>query len=289
MVQDGCQEPQSSLTGHGHYIDHHHEAPERRCRRILKFGGYSQGVVVVEISGPHQYSMSSGPPPTAEIPVPSQPGGIGGQDRVEAPNGPRAFQASREEWKQPCTLKGMQSAFFAGTLGYMFGLVPSLIRNRLSAFGICHADGMASARTFAVMSGLYTTVSCICERVRMKDDGFNRGFAGCSTGLVLGWGGGPASAAQSCLGIGLISYLLDMGGSTPPAQAAEIKQQSKYVTLISNSKRRSSSSSTHSSRNIGCHLSDVCRGLSPAPYCQVDALSHPVMWLGAVSQPAYFR
>jgi len=45
----------------------------------------------------------------------------------------------------------------------------------------------------------------------MVEDGWNRGIAGCSTGLVLGWKAGPWSAVQSCVGLGLISALIDLG------------------------------------------------------------------------------
>ncbi len=81
--------------------------------------------------------------------------------------------------------------------------------------------GTKSATQLALMSGLYTAVHCIASRVRQKDDGWSRGIAGCSTGLVLGWGDGPMSAAQSCVAIGAISCILDFGGGAAAPQAAQ--------------------------------------------------------------------
>lgn len=125
-----------------------------------------------------------------------------------------------DDTSQPCTLKGLTSAFYAGALGYLFGFVPAMIKNKARNWGAIHVDGVKSAQTFAIMSGLYTGVQCICQRLRQRDDGLNRALAGCSTGLVLGWGGGPWGAAQSCLGIGALSYFLDMGTSGQPAAQA---------------------------------------------------------------------
>lgn len=107
--------------------------------------------------------------------------------------------------------QGMTGGLGAGMLGYFFGFVPALARYRGRAWGMVHGEGVRSAKQLALMSGLYTAVHCICQRLRLKEDGLNRGVAGCSTGLVLGWAGGPWAAAQSCLGIGAISYFLDFG------------------------------------------------------------------------------
>jgi hypothetical protein len=108
---------------------------------------------------------------------------------------------------------------FTGALGYFLGFVPAAIKFKGSQWGMVHAQGMASASQLAIMSGMYTAVHCICQRIRMVEDGWNRGIAGCSTGLVLGWKAGPWSALQSCAGIGLLSALIDLGGGA--AEAAE--------------------------------------------------------------------
>jgi len=85
-------------------------------------------------------------------------------------------------FKQPCTLKGATSALYAGMLGYFLGVVPATIKFKARQWGMIHTQGLASAQQLAIMSGMYTAVHCICQRIRMVEDGWNRGVAGCSTG-----------------------------------------------------------------------------------------------------------
>ncbi|GBF92665.1 mitochondrial import inner membrane translocase subunit [Raphidocelis subcapitata] len=139
----------------------------------------------------------------------SPPGG--GADAALDDGVPRLFT------KQPCTVKGLAAALSAGVLGYLFGFVPGMIRHRASKWALVHLDGCRSAQSLAIMSGAYTAVHCICQRVRQVEDGWNRGLAGCATGLVLGWGNGPLGALQSCAGIGGLSYLIDFGGGAAEA------------------------------------------------------------------------
>ncbi|KAF6255698.1 hypothetical protein COO60DRAFT_187159 [Scenedesmus sp. NREL 46B-D3] len=131
-------------------------------------------------------------------------------------------QASDTSFRQPCTLKGVASAAYAGALGYFLGFVPAGIKFKGRQWGMVHAQGVASASQLAIMSGMYTAVHCICQRIRMVEDGWNRGIAGCSTGLVLGWKAGPWSALQSCAGIGLLSALIDFGGGAVDAAEASM-------------------------------------------------------------------
>eukprot|EP00775_Hariotina_reticulata_P011212 gene11212-biopygen13117 len=133
--------------------------------------------------------------------------------------------AANVAFKQPCTFKGLASGAYAGMLGYFLGVVPAAIKFKGKQWGLVHGQGMGSAGQLALMSGMYTAVHCICQRIRMVEDGWNRGIAGCSTGLVLGWKAGPWSAVQSCVGLGLISALIDLGtGAVEAAEAAALDQ-----------------------------------------------------------------
>jgi import inner membrane translocase subunit TIM22 len=127
--------------------------------------------------------------------------------------------------KQPCTIKGLAAALSAGVLGYLFGFIPGMIRHHAKKWALIHLDGMRSAQSLAVMSGAYTAVHCICQRIRQTEDGWNRGVAGCATGLALGWGNGPLGAATSCVSIGGLSYLIDFGGGAADAAPLEPRQQ----------------------------------------------------------------
>lgn len=50
----------------------------------------------------------------------------------------------------------------------------------------------ASAKSFALLGGVYTAASCYVKRLRQKDDDVTKLMAGCATGLASGWAMGPA-------------------------------------------------------------------------------------------------
>lgn len=114
-------------------------------------------------------------------------------------------------FKTPCTITGVTAGISSAMLGYLFGFGGYWIGQRKT--GIWKESlraGVSSAKTFALLGGLYSGVSCFMSRLRQKDDAVNSGVSGCSTGLVLGWkSGGPIAAAQSCVMFGLFSYFLD--------------------------------------------------------------------------------
>lgn len=117
--------------------------------------------------------------------------------------------------------------------------------------------------------------------------------------------------AQSCAGLGLISYVVDLGGAadTPAAKAAALvglgpacggagctatdatstpqhtqqQQQVKWGQQQRREGRRQVGSAPAWLRAAG----GVVGGAAAAPLAQLQALP-PVMWLGAVMQPAYF-
>lgn len=114
-------------------------------------------------------------------------------------------------FKTPCTITGITAGISSAMLGYLFGFAGYWFGQRKS--GIWKESlqaGVSSAKTFALLGGLYSGVSCFMSRLRQKNDAFNSGVSGCSTGLALGWkSGGPLAAAQSCVMFGLFSYFLD--------------------------------------------------------------------------------
>ncbi|KAF8057750.1 TIM22-2 [Scenedesmus sp. PABB004] len=164
-------------------------------------------------SGEETADGAAAAPPPLPLPPPEPAAARPAAALPAAPDAP---------FKQPCTLKGAASAVYAGALGYFLGAVPAAIRFKLRQWGMVHAAGASSAGQLAVMSGLYTAVHCIAQRIRLVEDGWNRGLAGCSTGLVLGWKAGPWGALQSCAGLGAISALIDLGGGLEAAEAAAL-------------------------------------------------------------------
>lgn len=136
---------------------------------------------------------------------------------------PEASTSAAVSHEMPCTLNGLTSGLSGGALGYVFGFGGQLVKHRgQGRWKACAAEGWSSAKTFAIMGGLYSAVSCFMKRLRQKDDAFNGGASGFATGIVLSWGGTPKAMLQSALGFGIFSFVIDYMGNqaAPPAAAA---------------------------------------------------------------------
>ncbi|KAL0043332.1 hypothetical protein WJX79_001700 [Trebouxia sp. C0005] len=137
---------------------------------------------------------------------------------------PVASTSAAESHETACTIKGLTSGLSGGSLGYVFGFGGQLIKHRgKGRWKACAAEGWSSAKTFAIMGGLYAAVGCFMQRLRQKNDAFNGGASGFATGIVLSWGGTPRAMLQSALGFGLFSFVIEYMSSNqaaPPAAAA---------------------------------------------------------------------
>lgn len=129
------------------------------------------------------YDDADAPQASEIVPSPKPPDAAALAAAGSTPTNPAAAALAGRAFKQPCTFKGAASALYAGALGYFLGVVPATIKFKARQWGMIHTQGLASAQQLAVMSGMYTAVHCICQRIRMVEDGWNRGIAGCSTGL----------------------------------------------------------------------------------------------------------
>lgn len=138
--------------------------------------------------------------------------------------------------KVPCSFQGLFSAIGGGTIGYAFGAGRSLIMNR-KLKGL-HAAGIESGSTFALFGGVYAAVSCFCSRIRQRDDYWNGGMAGCVTGVAVAWKGGPVSALQSCIGLGVFSAIFDVMGKEPVAEATPLSIYNDSYSKTFSKKRR---------------------------------------------------
>lgn len=69
---------------------------------------------------------------------------------------------------------------------------------------------VSSARNFAIMGGLYTTIECSMETVRGKKDIYNAVGAGFGTGAILAARAGPAATVLGGAGFAAFSIVIEM-------------------------------------------------------------------------------
>ncbi|XP_024363374.1 chloroplastic import inner membrane translocase subunit TIM22-2 [Physcomitrium patens] len=119
-----------------------------------------------------------------------------------------------------CFFKGAADGLAGGLMGSVFGFGSGLFKKQ--GFKGALREGGSSAKTFAILSGVHSIVSCYLKKVRGKEDAWNAGIAGCATGLALSAPGSPQALAQSCLSFGAFSFVLEYMNHTRPAIAATV-------------------------------------------------------------------
>ncbi|KAG0555296.1 hypothetical protein KC19_12G159100 [Ceratodon purpureus] len=141
-----------------------------------------------------------------------------------------------------CVFKGAADGLSGGLMGSVFGFGSGLFKKQ--GFKGALKEGGSSAKTFAILSGVHSIVSCYLKKVRGKEDAWNAGIAGCATGLALATPGTPQALAQSCLSFGAFSFVLEYMNRTRPAIAATCSREP-----------RSSQSSININNHLHLHLS----------------------------------
>lgn len=130
-----------------------------------------------------------------------------------------------------CLFKGVADGFAGGLMGSVFGFGSGLFKRQ--GFKVALREGGTSAKTFALLSGVHSIVSCYLKRLRGKEDAWNAGLAGCATGLALSTPGTPQALAQSCLSFGAFSFVLEYMNNPRAALAATTSEDSLAVPAAS--------------------------------------------------------
>ncbi|KAL5700204.1 hypothetical protein ACHQM5_025681 [Ranunculus cassubicifolius] len=107
-----------------------------------------------------------------------------------------------------CLVKSGADTAAGALMGSIYGYGAGLLFNKKGFMGSFASAG-ASAKTFAILSGVHSLVACFMKRIRGKDDIVNAGVAGCCTGLALSFPGAPQALMQSCLTFGAFSFILE--------------------------------------------------------------------------------
>lgn len=62
---------------------------------------------------------------------------------------------------------------------------------------------------FAVVGGMFTASECVIEKMRAKHDIYNVASAGCATGAILAYSGGPKAMCVGCAGFAAFSVAIE--------------------------------------------------------------------------------
>lgn len=130
-----------------------------------------------------------------------------------------------EEGGSNCLVVSLGSFISGGVLGSVVGLAGGVFKRQ--GFKVAMAESMSSAKTFALMSGVHSLVSCAMTQWRKTDDVVNQAVAGCASGIALGVGGPPTTMLVNCAGFAGFAFVYEFLTAKSALAAASSPQESR--------------------------------------------------------------
>ncbi|MEW5318722.1 MAG: hypothetical protein WDW38_009918 [Sanguina aurantia] len=128
-----------------------------------------------------------------------------------------------------CIVKTTIAAVMGGALGVAFGVFSASIDNAGGGLDMSvptdtqkstrvvmkemlvnmGQKSMSYAKGFALFGALYSFNECVIEKHRAKHDRYNAAYAGCATGGMLAYAGGPKAMCMGCATFGAFSAAIE--------------------------------------------------------------------------------
>eukprot|EP00210_Caulerpa_lentillifera_P005318 g5081.t1 len=142
---------------------------------------------------------------------------------------PTPEQIIQEDVMNNCFLRTVMSGVMGGGLGIVFGLFTSSLEGATGPMAVeansietrrardvffemvknTRQKSWSYAKAFAAMGALFAGSECVIEKHRAKHDTYNTVYAGCFTGGVLGYSGGPKMMCFGCVSFAAFSVVID--------------------------------------------------------------------------------
>jgi import inner membrane translocase subunit TIM22 len=136
-------------------------------------------------------------------------------------------QIASEDFMNNCGVRTVLSTVLGAGMGVMFGVFMGTMDTGAAVGGVADyqnqtmkqafremlkntaSKSRSYAKGFAAMGALFAGSECLIESYRAQHDSRNSVYAGCATGAILGYSGGPKAMCIGCASFAAFSVLID--------------------------------------------------------------------------------
>jgi len=139
-----------------------------------------------------------------------------------------------------CLFRGVAASIMGAGLGICFGALfgaglatPESLEKPMwtqvtEGFKQTGKASLSSAKSFAIIGGIFSTTECTIEHFRAKSDIYNGFLAGCITGGSLSYKSGPQGMAIGCAGFAAFSGAIDYFFSRHGDDSTKVEHDDKF-------------------------------------------------------------